>query len=131
MKADIHPEVHQDAKVTCTACKAVFKIPSTKKDIQTEICSNCHPVYTGKYRGVISSGQVEKFEKKKAAAQKVKAETKPKKRRLTGEEKLEQKAKVATAKITKEKEEKAKKKKEQAVRAAKRTVVKRGKKKKK
>jgi len=95
MKADIHPQVFKDAKATCTSCKAVFTIPSTKKDIQIEICSNCHPVYTGKYRGVRSSGRVERFQKKMASAQKAKTEAKPKKRKLTDEEKVEKKVKKA------------------------------------
>jgi large subunit ribosomal protein L31 len=124
MKTAIHPQVYQDATVTCTACKAVFRIPSTKKEIQTEICSNCHPVYTGKYRGVTSSGRVQRFQKAKAAAQQAKAEVKPKKRRLSAEEKLELRAKEATEKIKVEKESKEKAKRTKAVKAAKKTVVK-------
>ena len=108
MKSDTHPEVHKDAKVICTSCKAVFLIPGTVKDMQTEICSQCHPVYTGKFRGITSSGQVEKFQKKLAAAKSVKAEKKPKKRKLTDKEKFEMKLKE-----TKEREQEKKIKKEE------------------
>jgi large subunit ribosomal protein L31 len=90
MKPAIHPDFHLDATVTCTACGAVFHIPSTVKQQHIEICSNCHPVYTGKYRGAVSSGRVERFQKKLARAKELPAKT-PKKRRLTPEEKLERK----------------------------------------
>lgn len=100
--------MHQGAKVTCTSCKAVFTIPSTKKEIQIEICSNCHPVYTGKYRGVTSSGRVERFQKKMASAKKT--EDKPKKRKLTPEEKVEKKVKEASASARAAADKKAEKK---------------------
>jgi|GEM_PF-637153 large subunit ribosomal protein L31 len=124
MKPNIHPEVHKDAKVTCTACGAIFTIPSTVKVQQTEVCSSCHPVYTGKYRGVMSSGRVERFQKKLATAATVSKTAKPKKRRLTDEEKLEQKAKEATERIKEKKAAEEEKKKEKAVKEAKKTVVK-------
>ena len=59
MKTDIHP-TYQDAKVTC-ACGATFTVGSTKKEIQIEICSNCHPFYTGSEKTMDSAGRVEKF----------------------------------------------------------------------
>jgi len=59
MKTDIHP-TYQDAKVTC-ACGATFTVGSTKKDINIEICSNCHPFYTGTEKTMDSAGRVEKF----------------------------------------------------------------------
>ncbi|MBT3835479.1 50S ribosomal protein L31 [Candidatus Peribacteria bacterium] len=124
MKPNIHPEVHQDAKVNCTACNAVFTIPSTVKEQQTEVCSNCHPVYTGKYRGITSSGRVERFQKKMATAASVKKTIKPKKRKLTEEEKMELKAKEAAEKIKEKKAAEEEKKKEKAVKEAKKTVVK-------
>lgn len=123
MKSDIHPEMHMVAKVTCTSCKAVFTIPSTVKEQQIEICSNCHPVYTGKYRGIISSGRVERFHKK-MAAKSSDTTSKPKRRRLTEDEKFELKAKEATAKLKEKKELEATKKKEKAVVAAKKTIKK-------
>ena len=61
MKTGIHPQVHSDAKTTCVSCGAVYTIPTTVKQQQVEVCSNCHPVYTGEYRGVIASGRVDRF----------------------------------------------------------------------
>jgi large subunit ribosomal protein L31 len=67
MKKGIHPQ-YQDIKFTC-ACGASFTAGSTiNKDFKTEICSNCHPFYTGKQKLVDSSGRVERFMKKRAAA---------------------------------------------------------------
>jgi large subunit ribosomal protein L31 len=62
MKKDIHPE-YQEAIVTC-ACGNTFKTRSTKKEIRVEICSQCHPFFTGKQKFVDSAGRVEKFRKK-------------------------------------------------------------------
>ena len=63
MKKDIHPTLHP-AKITCTSCGAKFEIPCTEKEISIEVCSQCHPIYTGKYRAATSSGRVERFQKK-------------------------------------------------------------------
>lgn len=64
MKEGIHPNYH-DVEVTC-ACGATFKTRSTHKGdvIKVDICSNCHPFYTGKRKLVDSSGRVDKFKKK-------------------------------------------------------------------
>lgn len=131
MKADIHPKVYADAKVTCTACKAVFVIPGTVKDQQIEICSQCHPVYTGKFRAAVSSGRVDKFKKKLAAAEKAKVVAKPSKRKLTQDEKLRKKLEEARAEKEEKKKIVAEKDRERAKRAAEKTVVKKGEKKKK
>ena len=64
MKKDIHPKYYPYAKVKC-ACGATFEIGSTKENIEVEICSACHPFYTGKER-IIETGQVEKFRKRLA-----------------------------------------------------------------
>lgn len=71
MKKDIHPKYHSDAKVVC-ACGNTFTTGSTKAEIHTEICSNCHPFYTGKQNLVDTAGRVERFQKivKKAAERK-------------------------------------------------------------
>lgn len=60
MKKDIHPEYHKDAVAKC-ACGATFPIGSTKKSLEIEICSNCHPFYTGQESKTKKAGQVEKF----------------------------------------------------------------------
>lgn len=62
MKANIHPN-YVEATVTC-ACGNIFKTMSTKEDIQVEVCSKCHPFYTGKQNQGSRKGQVEKFNKK-------------------------------------------------------------------
>ena len=62
MKKDIHPE-YVESSVTC-ACGNSFTTRSTKKEIRVEICSQCHPFFTGKQKFVDSAGRVEKFRKK-------------------------------------------------------------------
>ena len=63
MKADIHP-AYEAVKVKC-ACGAEFETRSTHKgDIHLEICSSCHPFYTGKQKLVDTAGRVERFRKK-------------------------------------------------------------------
>ncbi|HUS47212.1 MAG TPA: 50S ribosomal protein L31 [Phycisphaerae bacterium] len=62
MKKEIHPQ-YKESTVTC-ACGNIFKTRSTAGDIQVEICSNCHPFYTGKQKYVDTAGRVEKFQKK-------------------------------------------------------------------
>jgi len=59
LKTNIHPK-YQPAKVTC-ACGYTFETGSTITDIKTEICSQCHPFYTGKQRAVMARGRVEQF----------------------------------------------------------------------
>ena len=60
MKKDAHPTYYSDAKVTC-ACGNAFSVGSTQKEIHTEICSNCHPFYTGKQNLIDTAGRVERF----------------------------------------------------------------------
>jgi len=62
MKKGIHPELH-DITITC-ACGATFKAKSTRKDYKVEICSRCHPFFTGKQKLVDTAGKIEKFTKK-------------------------------------------------------------------
>jgi len=62
MKKGIHPE-YFDCTITCS-CGNTFKTRSTKKEIKVEICSNCHPFYTGKQKLVDSGGRVERFKKR-------------------------------------------------------------------
>ncbi len=62
MKANIHPEV-KDATVTC-ACGATFQTKSTKDKIDVEVCSECHPFYTGTQGRTKKTGNIEKFNKK-------------------------------------------------------------------
>ncbi len=62
MKKDIHPE-YKETTIKC-ACGAEFKTRSTRDNINVEICSNCHPFFTGKQKLVDTGGRVEKFRKR-------------------------------------------------------------------
>lgn len=62
MKQDIHPTYYPQAKVIC-ACGNTFKTGSTKEELKIEICSNCHPFYTGKDKLIDTAGRVDRFKK--------------------------------------------------------------------
>ncbi len=62
MKTGIHPK-YEMTKITC-ACGNVIETRSTVKDLQVEICSQCHPFFTGKQKLVDTAGRVERFKKK-------------------------------------------------------------------
>lgn len=62
MKEGIHPN-YIECKVSC-ACGAAWTTRSTKKEIQVEICSSCHPFFTGKQKLIDTAGRVERFNKK-------------------------------------------------------------------
>jgi large subunit ribosomal protein L31 len=68
MKPDIHPTYYPDAQVIC-ACGNTWTTGSTKKVIHTDVCSKCHPFYTGEQRIVDTEGQVDRFYKKLQARQ--------------------------------------------------------------
>jgi large subunit ribosomal protein L31 len=67
VKAGIHPEYHE-VTITC-ACGASYPTRSTRKDIKVEICSNCHPFFTGKQKLIDTAGRVERFRRKYAKVQ--------------------------------------------------------------
>jgi large subunit ribosomal protein L31 len=76
MKTDIHPTYYEDATVTC-ACGNTWKTGSTQKEIRVEICSNCHPFFTGEMNRIVDTeGQVDRFFKKLQARQDYVAEKK-------------------------------------------------------
>jgi large subunit ribosomal protein L31 len=62
MKKGIHP-AYQEARVVC-ACGEVFTTRSTKKEIRVEICSKCHPFFTGRQKLVDTAGRLERFERR-------------------------------------------------------------------
>lgn len=66
MKADIHPTWYPEAMVSC-ACGAKFTTGSTLERIKIEICSKCHPYFSGQQKFVDTLGQVERFQKKEKA----------------------------------------------------------------
>jgi len=65
MKEGIHPK-YEEVTVTC-ACGASWKTRSTRKDLHLEICSNCHPFFTGRQKLIDTEGRVERFTKKYGA----------------------------------------------------------------
>ena len=67
MKKDIHGEYFPDANITC-ACGKSYTVGSTKKEIEIEICSACHPFWTGNEKVLDTAGRVDKFKKRVAAA---------------------------------------------------------------
>lgn len=67
MKQDIHPKYYPEAKVTC-ACGHKFTVGSTQEKLEVEICSNCHPFYTGKENLIDTAGKVEKFKARRTKA---------------------------------------------------------------
>lgn len=71
MKKNIHPKYHSDAKIIC-ACGNVIETGSTEKEMKVEICSACHPFYTGKKKMLDATGRVDRFKKmaEKAAQKK-------------------------------------------------------------
>jgi len=69
MKDGIHPKYYPNAKVTCT-CGNTFTAGSTLPEIHIEICSKCHPFFTGEMKFVDTQGRVEKFQAKQAQAKK-------------------------------------------------------------
>lgn len=66
MKKDIHPKYDIKTKATC-ACGAIFDVGSTMPSIEMEICSKCHPFYTGNEKIMDTAGRVDRFNKRKAA----------------------------------------------------------------
>lgn len=62
MKKDIHPQYYPEAKATC-ACGNAFMTGSTKSELNVEICSACHPFYTGKEKLIDTAGRVDRFRK--------------------------------------------------------------------
>lgn len=74
MKKEIHPKYNPNAKVRC-ACGNNFEVGSTKELIETEICSKCHPFYTGKEKIMDVMGKVEKFKKRMAKKEELNKKT--------------------------------------------------------
>lgn len=77
MKTGIHPD-YIVTKVHCNGCGTSFETHSTVPEITVEICSNCHPFYTGKQKLVDTAGRVDKFNARRQQAEKLQAATKPK-----------------------------------------------------
>ena len=91
MKQKIHPKFYSDCQVSC-ACGYSFTTGSTLKEIKVEICSHCHPFFTGEEKYVDTLGRVEKFKQKQIAAKKEKYIKKKDRKKLQAKEE-EKKAK--------------------------------------
>lgn len=68
MKKDIHPKYYQKSKIQC-ACGNALEIGSAKPEIQIDICSKCHPFYTGKEKLIDTAGRIEKFKSRRLKAE--------------------------------------------------------------
>jgi large subunit ribosomal protein L31 len=77
MRKDLHPTYYKDAKVIC-ACGNSFTTGSTEKEIKTELCSMCHPFFTGQQKIVDTARRIEKFQEKMAKKKEVGAQRKGK-----------------------------------------------------
>lgn len=99
MKKDIHPKYFKEAKVTC-ACGNTFTVGSTLENISVEICSACHPFYTGKQKLIDSARRVDKF-KKKVEIAKVAGKTARTKKVKKTKQKAKQAAKKAKIEVEK------------------------------
>jgi large subunit ribosomal protein L31 len=88
MKEGIHPTYFKESNAKC-ACGATFSVGSTEKDISVEICSACHPFYTGKQKLVDTAGRVDKFKARIEAASKAKSAKNSKKVEKEIEETIE------------------------------------------
>lgn len=86
MKAKIHPKYNAGVEVKC-ACGNTFKVGSTAEKINVEICSECHPFYTGKEKLVDSTGRVDRFKRRMKKTSAMKAAQKPKKKKDSKKEK--------------------------------------------
>ena len=78
MKKDIHPKYYPDAKIIC-ACGNTIETGSTVQEMKVEICSACHPFYTGKKKLMDTTGRVDRFKKMTAKAEAKKTAVKIKK----------------------------------------------------
>ena len=88
MKAAIHPKWFPEAKVIC-ACGNTFTTGATVPEIKVEVCSNCHPFYTGQVKFLDTAGRVEKF-KVRQAAKSTKKVSKTEKRKLKKQREIEE-----------------------------------------
>lgn len=98
MKTGIHPTYYSEMTISC-ACGNTIVTGSTKKEMKTELCSACHPFFTGKQRLVDTAGRVEKFRARQKASDEKKATASAKKtKEETSEEPAEKPAKAKKTK---------------------------------
>lgn len=74
MKTDIHPKYYNDAKIICMSCGNKLTVGAVQEEIKVEVCSGCHPFYTGKQDHLLdTAGRVDKFKEKMEKAKKMQA----------------------------------------------------------
>lgn len=88
MKADIHPQWYPEAKVTC-ACGNTFTVGATFPELAVDVCSKCHPFYTGQMKYLDTAGRVEAFRTRKAGVS-TKKVSKTEKRRLKKQKEIQE-----------------------------------------
>jgi large subunit ribosomal protein L31 len=81
MKNNIHPKYFEKAKIECS-CGASFEVGSTTENIKVEICSNCHPAYTGNKKLIDSAGRVDRFKARLEKSKKLKLDVDSNKKKL-------------------------------------------------
>lgn len=99
MRTNIHPQWYPETRVVC-ACGARFTVGSTVPEIRVEVCSNCHPFYTGEQRFIDTLGRVEKFQQKTAKAEKYAPLMAAKKTKKEGREKAPEAPKTLKEMLT-------------------------------
>ncbi|MEX2054234.1 MAG: 50S ribosomal protein L31 [Candidatus Colwellbacteria bacterium] len=98
MKQETHPKYFTEAKIACS-CGKMHVVGATKEKMAVEICSNCHPFFTGQEKLIDTAGRVEKFKARQKKAAEVKAARKPSKApKVKAESKPKAKAKAKTKK---------------------------------
>lgn len=80
MQYSIHPQTHE-ATITCSSCGFSFQAQSTKQSYHIEVCSKCHPFYTGKQRFLDTKGNIDRFKRKQEQAKKYYQELAAKKKK--------------------------------------------------
>jgi len=88
MKSNIHPKYYPEAKITC-ACGNTFIAGATQEEMKVEICSNCHPFYTGQMKYIDTAGRVEAFRAKRKGAD-TKVVSKKEKRQIKKMKKIQE-----------------------------------------
>ena len=96
MKKGIHPKYYPDAKVVCS-CGNTFTVGSTEKAIRTDVCSACHPFFTGEQRLVDTAGQVERFIRRLEKSEEIRVEELARLEAEGEEAEVEEKAEKETA----------------------------------
>lgn len=76
MKKDIHPHYYPQAKVKCNSCGQIWEVGSTREYMEVDVCSNCHPFFTGKERIVDTLGKVERYQKRLQKTEEIKKKKK-------------------------------------------------------